>query len=114
MQTLTHSVEEESTLIIECSFTDEEGEAVTPSSVTWTLTDSAGTIINSRLQESATPGEVSYIALSGDDLALQSTETGCTKVERRLLIEAVYSSTYGTDLPLKRSCRFFIDNLTAV
>ena len=51
--------------------------------------------------------------LSGDDLAIQSGETGAT-VLRKFAVEATYDSDAGQDLPLKDEATFPINNLTAI
>jgi hypothetical protein len=108
---LTTKANEESTFGIEISFTDEAGAALTPSSITWTLTDRAGTVVNGREGVVATPAATITIVLSGADLALGTAYEGAT---RALLIEWVYDSDLGTDLPGKEQIKFQIANLVAV
>lgn len=108
--TLTTHAVEESTFIITASFTDEDGNAVTPSTLKWTLTDDAGNVINSREDVSIAPASSVDIVLSGDDLAL----SGYGPAFRILTIEGTYSSDAGSDLPLKDSVKFVVDNLVAV
>ena len=111
---ISTAANEKSTFIITCVFTDETDTEVTPTSITWTLTDSSGTVINDREDEVvAVPAPSIDIVLSGNDLAIQSGETA-SKVSRRLLIEAVYDSDAGTDLPLKDEAIFVIGNLVDV
>ncbi len=105
---------EESTAKLTISFTDEDDQVVTPNSINWTLTDDQGTIINSRDNESvAVPASTIIVGLSGDDLALQTGETG-NYVYRIFTIEAVYNSSLGSNLPLKDSLKFAVRNLVAV
>lgn len=105
---------EESTAKITIVFTDEDEAAVTPSAITWTLTDADGTVINSRDGVSVdSPASTINIALSGDDLAIQAGETG-EAVSRIFTIEATYSSDLGADLPLKDSLKFPLVDLIAV
>ena len=107
--------DEESTGGIDCAFEDEEDADVVPGSIAWTLTDLSGTVINSREQVAvAVPAASVTITLSGDDLALQSAEANREKVKRRFLVEAVYDSDLGDNLPLKASCEFSIRNLRYV
>ena len=108
--TLTDTAIEESTFVLTLSFTDEDDAAVTPKTGTWTLTDEAGNVINSRLdvEISALASSVD-IVLSGDDLAI-----GTYGGQRVLLFEGTYDSDAGTDLPLKDQVRFTIDNLVGV
>jgi len=107
----THATEK-STYSVTVSFTDEAGDAVTPNSITWTLTDKDGTVINSRQDVSVTPATSVTITLSGDDLALQSGEVG--GVVRVLTISATYDSDLGSNLPLKSEARFIVDDLKSV
>ena len=94
---------EQSTYVITASFTDETGSAVVPNSVTWTLLNGDGQIVNSRSEVSVTPASSIVIVLSGDDLDLDDGET------RKIRIDAVYDSTNGTNLPLKDSETFAIE-----
>lgn len=110
---LTTTAEEKSTLIVTAAFADEDGGDVIPSSITWTLTDSAGIVINSREDvEVASPAASVDIVLSGDDLALQTGESG--SVLRVLTVESIYDSGAGSDLPLKDSVKFLLNDLVAI
>lgn len=110
---LTTTAEEESTYIVTAAFTDEDGNDAVPDTITWTLTDIAGNVINSRAAVSYnSPASSVDIVLSGDDLALQAGETG--NVVRVLTIEATYDSDAGSDLPLKDTATFLIKNIEAV
>jgi len=113
--TLTTEATEESTYAITASFTDENGNAVIPNAdtVTWTLTDTEGTVINSREKEAVASASSIEIVLTGDDLSIQSGETSKT-VKRRFLIEARFDSDLGSDLYLKDECEFAIRNLAYV
>ena len=98
---------ESSTYIVTATFTDEDGDSVIPDSITWTLTDKKGNVINSREDvEVSSPATAVDIVLSGDDLAVTSTGT-----LRILTVEAVYDSDAGLDLPLKDEARFHITDL---
>lgn len=111
--TLETHAKEESTYVITVNFTDEDDEAVVPDTIVWTLTDTAGTVINSRENVVvAVPDSEIDIVLSGDDLAIQSGEVN--QGVRTLTVEATYDSTLGNDLPLKESVRFIVDNLLVV
>lgn len=105
---------EQGTIVVNAAFTDEDNAAVVPVSVTWTLTDASGNVINSRSDQTASPAASVDIVLSGDDLAIQAGETALDFAERRILIKATYDSTLGSDLPLRKSGAFRIENLVAV
>lgn len=92
-------------------FTDETGASVTPQSATWTLTDNAGNVVNSRSAVSITPASTIVVLLSGDDLALLTTYSG---QQRALLLEWVYDSSLGSDLPGKEVVYFTITPLAGV
>jgi hypothetical protein len=111
-QRLTTHALEEGTYAVVCAFVDENDNAVAPQSMSWTLSDLAGTIINSRDGIAvANPSSTQNVVLSGDDLAfLNATDKGW----RRLLVEITFSSNLGSDLPLKDSAEFQIDNLIKV
>jgi len=112
MSIFTTHAKEEGTFIVNAAFADEDGNAETPSAVTWTLTDTSGNVINSREDEVITPDESVDIILSGDDLALQLDESG--NVVRVLTVEALYDSDLQNNLPLKSAVKFIIDSLVAV
>ena len=114
IQTLSDKANEESTYIITCNFVDEDDTAVIPDTLSWTLTDLDGTVINSRSNVSVAVPTASYdIVLYGDDLAMQTGETSQT-AGRKLTISATYTSDAGTGLPLKDEVIFFIENFTNV
>ncbi len=106
---------EKGVLIVDLTVRDEDGDLVTPTTLTWTLTDSLGVVVNSRSAVSLTPASTASIVLQGDDLALSDSYYDTT---RRLLIEGTYSSTIDgtsyTDLPLKQEFSFDIADLVGV
>ena len=106
---LSVSAVEESTFIVSAAFTDEAGTAVIPATITWTLTDINGVVINSREDVSITPAATIYIVLTGDDLAASSDFK-----ERIVTVSATYNSDYGTGLSLKAAAIFDLENLVAV
>jgi len=113
---ISTKAKEKSTYIVTCAFTDEDGDAVTPDSIVWTLADSSGNVINSRDQVSvATPAASIDIVLSGDDLQIGGDdEAALTQVGRRIIVEAVYDSDAGSNLPLKAEAAFVLENLTKI
>ena len=109
---LTEEAVEKSTYTVTLTFEDAAGAAVTPDTLTWTLSTTAGTIINSRSNVVATPALSVRVVLSGDDLALQ---TGETDVARRLVtVHATYTSTEGSGLPLRDEYEFAVRPLVVV
>jgi len=107
--TLTTRAIDESTLVVNCSFKDEDGIAVVPTKILWTLTDDAGVVINDREDiEITVPAASVDIVLSGLDLRYAD---GAARV---LTINATYDSTLGSNLPLKDSVRFMVADLVAV
>lgn len=104
---------EKSALFVTLGFTDEDGNDVVPDSIKWTLVDLTGSVINTRAQVAvAVPAASVTIVLSGADLAIQTSEANSRNtVKRRLVVEAVYDSALGDNLPLNESCEFTIRNL---
>lgn len=90
------SVTENGTIVLDVSFLDEDGIAVIPATIAWTLTDDVGTIINSRHAVSvAVPAAAIHIVITGDDAAILSdTDQG----KRVVLLEWTYNSTLGAGL----------------
>ncbi|RLJ04012.1 MAG: hypothetical protein DRP08_02600 [Candidatus Aenigmatarchaeota archaeon] len=102
---------EKSTYVIIVTFTDEDGDALTPNEVNWDLTNLSGGEINSRTGVSVTPASSVNIVLSGDDLAIYAT--GDSEM-RELTVYGTYNSSYGNNLPYKAAVKFGIINLVAV
>ena len=102
---------EKGTAIVTCAFTDEDSNTVVPSSITWTLVDKNQNIINSREQVSTSPASSIEIVLSGDDLKITERERNYGSADRYIVIEAVYDSGAGSNLPLKEQSYFEIENL---
>ena len=109
------NADDKSSYIIQCDFTDDSGEPVSPVSATWTLTDGNGDIVNTREDQPITAlNSTIYIALSGDDLDVD--EDGArAKNMRCLIVEATYNSTLtGGILPLKKAVKFQVTDLPQV
>jgi len=108
--TLTTHAIEEGTFIITASFTDEDGQDVVPTTLTWTLTDTEGVVINGREDvEVTSPAASVDIVLKGDDLAIGHAPTA----ERILTVEGTYTGAEA-GLPIKDQVKFVIDGLVAV
>ena len=104
MTTLSLKATNEGTYIITSAFTNEAGTAVTPNTLTWSLTDNEGTIINSRSGVSiAVPSTSNAVVLGALDL---DNAQGNSRV---FTIEGTYNSiTYGNNLPLRGQAEFTI------
>lgn len=110
---LTDYAVEQSTFAVVAAFTDEDGDAVVPSAITWTLCDDSGVIINSRQDVAVgVPASSIAIVLSGDDLQVLD-ESNDFEI-RYLEISAVYDSDIGSDLPLKDRAEFKVINLQSI
>lgn len=107
-------VVEESSLILTVSLKDEDGalvdnEAIT--SMTWTLLDHNGTVVNER--EDVVPESITNpltILLYGDDLSLDTVSS----TSRILHVHAEYTSNYGIVLPVNEELHFTITDLFSV
>jgi hypothetical protein len=98
---------EESTLVISGAFRDEADAAVTPTSATWRLTDTRGTVINSRDGVTITPATTYTIVLTGPDLPVSASYAD----GRRVLVAWRYDSTNGTALYGKEEIQFTVTDL---
>jgi len=115
MPTKLRIAKEKSTYMITVSFFDEADAAEDVKTMKWTLTDTAGNIINSREDVVVVdPGSVETIVLSGDDLAIFDSEPAATKGKRIFTVEATYDSTLGNDLPLNGSATFTVSDFVAI
>ena len=105
---LSTNAKRKSTYIITVDFSDDDSNAVAPTSATWTLMDRSGNVINDRSDVAISPLSSSNdIVLSGDDLDISGNGT-----TRKLRIDAIYDSDAGTDLPLRDQVEFTIDDIT--
>ena len=82
---------EAGTVVVKCTFYDEEGNLVTPNSLSYTLKDIEGNVVNSKSDVSITSDTSVNIVLSGDDLPYGRLY---------VVISGTYDSTYGTGLNL--------------
>ena len=98
------------TIIFTVQFLTDAGLAATPKTLTWSLTNEAGTVINSRNRVSVTPAASNVIVCSGADLQLLTGETA-DYVHRRFIAEGTYdSTTLGDNLPVKEVAAFVLEN----
>jgi hypothetical protein len=109
MTTELSEVVDQSTKVVPVSFLDEEDAAVTPivATVTWSLYNERGTLINERENEAETSALTVNIVLSGDDL---KHEEGSRRI---VVVKARYNSSLGSNLPIVNMASFSIKKLIA-
>jgi hypothetical protein len=101
---------EKGSLVISGAFTDENGAAVIPKTITWTLIDAdTKTVVNEREQIEVTPAAAVDILLQGDDLAILH---GKGEELREVIVEWTYDGALGNDIPQKDRVRFYVTNLS--
>lgn len=106
---LDDTAEEYSTYSVTIAYTDEDGNSITPSAVTWTLKDANSNTINSRSDVNiSVPGTSNDIILSGADLTISGNDN-----KRILIVDITYSSDYGAGLKKQMRYHFFITRGTA-
>lgn len=108
---LTETALERDTFAIDVSFYDiDQTTAVTPNSgLTWTLTDTAGNVINSRSAVSIASASTVHIVLTDADLAI----TADNGLQRIVTLTGTYNSvTYGNNLKINRPIYFSIEENT--
>ena len=104
---------EKSTYVVTLKFADKAGAAVTPDSATWTLSDAVGAVLNGRSAVAIAPLAASVdVVLYGDDLSMQAGEISFGA--RLLTVQAVYTSTEGSGLPLNEEYLFSLRALQVV
>ena len=86
---------EKSTIVITASFHDEAGSPMIPSTISWSLLDDQGEIVNNREDVVVEPSTSIDIVLSGDDLDIKKNEIAESRI---CVISGRYNSSYGTDL----------------
>lgn len=112
MQILDEKAKEKGTFFVRSAFTDEDKIAAVPNvgSLTWTLSDARGSVINSRLNQAITSASTITIVLSGADLAVSNPDD----LLRVVTIQGTYNSSLGNNLTLKDEVGFYIDDLLVV
>jgi hypothetical protein len=110
--TLTTHAIERSTYVVTAVFKDVSDALVVPDSITWTLTDEYGRVINARSAVVVTvPASSIDIVLGDKDLALMSAKDPGGRV---LTVSSVYDAAEGLNLTLHDEVRFRIDKLLKV
>lgn len=107
-----HAIEE-STYIINLTFTDEDGGSVTTKGrVVWQLLSLISGSLSTIATGSTAATASADIVLSGSDLDLF---TGENNYGLRLFdVATTYDSSLGSDLPLRDGVRFLVDNLGSI
>ena len=100
--TLEPNALEDSTYVVTAAFTDEDGIAVVPNTVTWSLKDKSGAVINERTAISETPASSVDIVLTDDDLVPGTPDSDVGVI--LLTVTAPYDSALGSGLPLVAQC----------
>lgn len=103
------AAKEHGLIAFDVSFTDEDGNPVTPTALTWSLYDEdQQAVVNSRLDEAvASPQPTITIVLQGDDLAILHDRPEPNSTEwRYLLVKGTYNGSLGDDLPLVNYVKF--------
>jgi len=90
-------------------FKDQDGVTFTPKTLTWTLYDGGGNVVNSRSAVSVTPASTVSIVLSGDDLVM--VNEALDKEVRTVKFNGTYDTGAYTDLPFVEPKRFFLVNV---
>lgn len=101
---------EKSTAIFNVSFFDETSAAVAPNSIYYSLTDVAGTAVNSIFNKGySNPAASVYLILSSNDLMI-SSGFQLDQERRHLLVSGVYNSTLGNNLAIRHLIKFDVTN----
>lgn len=102
---------ERSTLALVASFRDEADELITPTAITWSLTDGDGNVLNERDELAVTPpANTITVVLAGDDLAMAAGDDG----RRQVVIRATYDGDLGDDLPITGLIEFTVRNVPGI
>ena len=108
MITLTQTPNEASAILVTVTFKDFDDADFTPTTCKWSLTDSGGSVVNSRDRVDATVTGASHdFLLSGDDL-LYADDFG----RRVFLVEGTYTSAYGVGIPYREEASFTCQDTT--
>jgi len=109
--TLTTKADEGSTYIVRATYYDDTSVAVTPDSVNWTLTDGDGVVVNSRENVAiAVPSTYNDIVLGAADLKC----SGGKDETRVMVLEYIYDSTSGLNLPGTAQVSFIVHKIQTV
>lgn len=101
--TLSPASINQNTYIIDGEVKNQDGDPQVPSSLSWTLTDLDGNIINNREEVTIVASDTFHIVLYGDDLNIEDSYT------RVITVDGEYDSIeYGNNLPVRVQAQFNI------
>ena len=108
--TISITANQDSTFVVVAEFFDEDGVAVTPSSlVSWELQDNEG----NQIATDTVPAASSVsIVLSGTDLAVSDSEellNNSNNARRTIIVSTTYDSSLGSGFALKEAEYFEIE-----
>lgn len=111
--TTSQAAVERSTYVVTVSFTDEDGNAVTPNAgLKWSLVqEDKRTAVNSRSDVALTPGTSVDIVLEGADLVVDAEKD---YTWRYLVVEGTYDGAIGSNKPIKDHLKFPVQNIAKV
>ena len=102
---LTTDAFEKSTYIIKLTIEDEIGNLIIPTSLSWTLSNNFGVIINNRQDiPILSPVSIEHVVLSGDDLQI-TKELGRKRV---ITVKGTCDFVFGNNLPINGQAFFNI------
>lgn len=97
-----------SSYFVTLDFADEDGDAVSPKTLFWSLLDSDENVVNGR--DAVAPGSLSAsmtIVLSGDDINIAAGRR-CNTQLRYFTVSGTYDSDLGSDLPITDYLEFLV------
>lgn len=110
----TRLFKEGGTGVIRVSFEDENGDAMTPDTLYWSLRDEDEDIVNERDEVQITSlGTSVDIVLQGDDLPAKEVK-GQDYYHLWVVLKGTYTSTYGSALPFADQVRISVEPLKGV
>jgi len=105
---VSKSAMRESSFFIKVELKDSAGSSVTPTSLSWTLVNEIGAVVNSKNAQVLTPASAMYILLEGDDLAIQDEDN--ESEIRYILLTGVYDDIRKSGAVFKDTIMFSIIN----
>lgn len=103
------SARDRSTYAITVAFTDEDGNAVTPTSATWSLVDENDDIVNERQNVVISSLDTSVtVVLSGADTAYANG------AYRKFVVKYIYTSSLGAGQTNNQQVTFNVDDIADV